>query len=1032
MLGANRVRFPSVARFLYRLGLFTARNKYVVLGVWLLAIVGAVLVFKLVGSNTSNDLRLPGTDSQKATDLLARKFPPQQNGTSPVLFHVTSGTVTSSKNKAAIQESYKTLKKLPHVATVSSPFSQQGQGQISKDKKTAFITVLLSVGSAGLDQKIANSVLHAAAPGKAAGMQVAVGGPVGSELSQPHTESSEVIGMCAAMIILAFTFGTFVAMGMPILSAVFGLGVGLALIALLGHVATVPQIAPTLATMIGLGVGIDYALFMVSRYRANRKEGMELDEAIARAVATSGSAIVFAGGTVIVALVTLLIAGIPLVTSLGYASAFAVLTAVLAALTFLPAVFSLVGDRIESARVPSFMRPKPKPPGKGFWAGWSRFVTGHPWLAMGASFAILVPLIIPLRTLDLGQEDIAATPKKTQERQAYDLMAQGFGPGYNGPLLVAVSLKPKATTSNTFFTQKKQAETLQSQLEAEQKSGNKSKNQLESGKQSVEQQEASLEKQQKQLEAEQKELESDAAQLNTEQKQLIAQKNSILNEQDALLAEAKDLDAKAKSLAAQGVTLGKQATKQSAALAKTEADIRAVEAKLAKTKDPAKQKQLQAQLDQLQATEQQQQTALNSTLTQEQQLRGELQKVLAESEDLGKKQKALAKQTVSLADQAAELGKQAYAITLRKEDLIQEAADVQVQAANTQTQAANLNTQKVQLQQQQKQAEQQQKQAEQLKQQLTNELTKAGGDERGTDPRLVALQDGISGTSGVQVVSPPHINKSGDAVVFTAIPTTDPAAPATASLVKELRNYVIPRAITTPGVKAFVGGSTASYVDLATGISDRLVLVIMVVVLLSFLILLMAYRSVIVGAQAALVNVLSVSAAFGVLTACFQWGWGLGIIGLDAPSGTDPIASFVPLMMFAVLFGLSMDYQVFLLSQIEHHRAQGEGNRESVANGLAVSAKVIAAAALIMICVFGSFILNGDPTVKQFGVGLAVGVALAATSVLLLSPALLVLGSKASWWVPQWLDKILPHLDIEGKSAELPAPAPEAPPVTTS
>jgi uncharacterized membrane protein YdfJ with MMPL/SSD domain len=1010
------------------MGMFTARNKWVVFGVWIVALVVAVAVFKFVGANTSNDLRLPGTDSQKATDLLALKVPPQQNGTSPVVFYSKTAKVTGGKNKQAIVASYKAIKKLSHVYSVTSPFSQHGQALISKDKHTAYIPVLLSVGSAGLTQEIADSVLNAAEPGKAAAMKVAVGGPIGSELSEPHTESSEVIGLAAAMIILAFTFGTFVAMGLPILSAVLGLGCGLAAIALLGHVATVPQIAPTLATMIGLGVGIDYALFMVTKYRANRREGMELHEAIAGATATSGSAIVFAGGTVVIALVTLLIAGIPLVTALGYASAFAVITAVLAALTLLPAVLSIVGDHIESARVPHWMRPKPKEPGRGFWAAWSRFVTGHPWLAMGAAAAILVPLIVPLRTLDLGQEDIAATPKKTQERQSYDLMAQGFGPGYNGPLLVAVSLKPKAQTSNTFFTQKKQAESLQSQLESEQKSGEKQKNQLEQGKKSLEQQQASLEKQQAELEQEQKQLESDASQLNAEQKQLIAQKNSIVKEQDALLKEAKDLDAQAQALAKQGAQLGKQTASDSAALAKTDADIRAVEAKLAKAKDPAKQKQLQAQLDQLQTKEQQQQDALNADLQAQKKLRSDLQQVLKQSEDLGKKQKQLAQTTVSLADQAAELGKQAYAITLRKEDLIQEAADVQVSAAQAQTQEANLNTSKVKLQEQQKQAQQQQRQAEQLQNQLTKELTKAGGDERGTDPRLVKLQNGLSGTKGVQIVSPPRINKSGDATVFSVVPTTDPAAPATADLVKQLRNYVIPRAITTKGVHAFVGGTTASYVDLAAGISSRLILVILTVVFLSFLILLMAYRSLIVGAQAALVNVLSVSAAFGVLTACFQWGWGLGLIGLDVPSGTDPIASFVPLMMFAVLFGLSMDYQVFLLSQIEHHRAQGEGTRESVANGLATSSKVIAAAALIMISVFGSFILDGDPTVKQFGVGLAVGVALAATSVLLLSPALIVLGSKASWWVPHWLDKILPHLDIEGKSAEA-APKVDAPPV---
>jgi len=215
---------------------------------------------------------------------------------------------------------------------------------------------------------------------------------------------------------------------------------------------------------------------------------MEVDESIANAVATAGSAIVFAGGTVVIALITLLITGIPLVTSLGYTAAFAVVTAVLAALTLLPAVLSIVGGHLESARLPGWLRPKPKEPGHGFWAAWSRFVTGHPWLAMGTATIILAPLIIPLKSLEFGQEDIAATPKKTMERQAYDLLSRGFGPGYNGPLLVAVAVRPPAKTSSQFFTQKKQAESLQSQLETEQKSGKGQQKQLEQGKQSVEQQ----------------------------------------------------------------------------------------------------------------------------------------------------------------------------------------------------------------------------------------------------------------------------------------------------------------------------------------------------------------------------------------------------------------------------------------------------------------------------------------------------------------------------------------------------------------
>jgi len=329
----------------------------------------------------------------------------------------------------------------------------------------------------------------------------------------------------------------------------------------------------------------------------------------------------------------------------------------------------------------------------------------------------------------------------------------------------------------------------------------------------------------------------------------------------------------------------------------------------------------------------------------------------------------------------------------------------------------------VKLQGEQQTAQGQQSQAEQLKSDLTDELTKAGGDARGTDPRLVNLQDALADTDGVDVVSPPQINKPGDAATFTVIATTRPAAPATADLVKTLRTYVIPQATQGSNLEAFVGGQTASYVDLADGISSRLLLVIAVVIGLSFCILLAAFRSFLFAVQAAVANVLSVTAAFGVLTAVFQKGWGLSLVGLDTASGTDPIASYVPLMMFTVLFGLSMDYQVFLISKIEQHRAEGGNDRDAIREGLAGGAPVIVAAALIMISVFGSFILNADPTVKQFGVGLSVGVALAAVTVLVFAPAVLVLAGKGSWWVPAWLDRVLPHMDVEGAGAAEAPPA---------
>ena len=308
-------------------------------------------------------------------------------------------------------------------------------------------------------------------------------------------------------------------------------------------------------------------------------------------------------------------------------------------------------------------------------------------------------------------------------------------------------------------------------------------------------------------------------------------------------------------------------------------------------------------------------------------------------------------------------------------------------------------------------------------------LTSCGGrvhDERGTDPRLVELQHRLRQTMGVKLVSPPQINKSGDAAIFTVIARTAPADPKTADLVVTIRDYVIPQRTAGNDLTAHVGGQTASYVDLAAGISARLGIVILAVIALGFVVLMTAFRSVVVPAQAAIANVLSVAAAFGVVTACFQFGWGLDLVGVDTASDSDPIASFVPLIMFAVLFGLSMDYQVFLMSQIEQHRAGASSHEEAIAEGLAAGARVITAAALIMMAVFASFILNGDPTVKQFGVGLSVGVALAAMSVLVLAPALLVLAGRWSFWVPAWADRLLPHLDIEGARAARSADAAEA------
>ena len=792
--------------------MLAARRKWVVLGCWIVLLAALIAVAQSFGSNTSNNLSLPGTDSQAASDLLAARFPPQQNGSNPLVFHVGTGKVTDASAKQAIEASYTRAKKLPHVAEAVDPFSQQGAAQISKDKQTAFIPVLLDVGGDELTQEIAQSVLNAGEPARKAGMEVAVGGSVGSELSEPATESSEVVGLVAAMIILAFTFGSLVAMGLPIISAVFGLAAGLSLIVILGHVVSVPSIGPTLATMIGLGVGIDYALFLVSRHRLNREQGMEQDESIAMAVATSGSAIVFAGTTVVIALLTLLVAGIPLVTSLGYSSAFAVVTAVLAAITLLPAVLSLVGPHIDSVRVPAFLRPRPKDLEGGFWGGWARAVTRRPWWAIGAAFALLIPLIIPFLSLNLGQEDIGATPKSTTGRQAYDLMAAGFGVGYNGPLLVAVELGTPPKPSSEYTSQQQQAQSLQKQLQQEQKQGKSQQEQLTAQANALTAQSQELTNQQQQLEQQQGSLKSQQAELERqakadtqEQAQLQASANKLEAEQVALNKQIAATGSQVRSVVSEGAKTTKALTSVVKRLTKNQAEQRKVEAQIKRAKNASQKAKLQAKLRALQDEETGLENQLSKLVQQEQANLKASQALLADAKSLREQEVAVANRAIALAGQAAALATDAVGLVKQKQALVQQASNLQVQAANLQTQGANLQTQsaklqtqQVQLQGQQQSAQSQQKQAEQLKSEITNELTKAGGDPRGTDPQLVNLQDALTATDGVKVVSPPQINKAGNAATFTVIATTRPAATATADLVKTLRTYTIPQATRAP------------------------------------------------------------------------------------------------------------------------------------------------------------------------------------------------------------------------------------------
>ncbi len=491
-----------MARLLHRLGMFSARRPLVMIGVWVLLAVAVFASVATFGAQTNNDLTLPGTGSQSAKDLLEDKFPPQQNGVNPIVFDVPQGKLTDQAYKQAVSDSVEAIKKQPHVYSVTNPLSSGGQtaGLLSKDKQTAFAPVLMDVSTGDLTTELAQNVMDATAPATKAGITTAAAGSIGSTLSDEPNETSEIVGIIAAMIILSFVLGSLVAMGLPIITAVAGLGVALSVIGLVGHVVTIPSSGPTLATMIGLGVGIDYALFLITRHQEQLRAGMSMQDSIANAVATAGSAIVFAGTTVVIALLSLGVAGIPLVSALGLASAIGVVAAVFGSITLLPAFLGLLKHRIAWARLPQFLSPTPRP-GHGLWYRWSGVVRRHPVVVTVASLAFLVPLIIPVFSLELGQEDIGATDPSTTERQAYDLITAGFGVGYNGPLQVATAMEPPATPSAAYTKKYDKATSLKKDLDQKQKQLPKEQKQLEKQQKQLEAEQASLQQQGDELEA---------------------------------------------------------------------------------------------------------------------------------------------------------------------------------------------------------------------------------------------------------------------------------------------------------------------------------------------------------------------------------------------------------------------------------------------------------------------------------------------------------------------------------------------------
>ena len=770
------------------------------------------------------------------------------------------------------------------------PFGEQGGSQLNKKETIGYISLDLKDSPSELDAEAAHRIINLDRPLEKAGLSTAAGGYLGQKVSKPSTHVSEVVGLAAAVVILLFTFGTAVAMGMPILTAILGLASGLGIIAFLSHTVEVPTSAPTLATMIGLGVGIDYSLFIVTRHLSQLAEGMEPRESVARATATSGGAVVFAGGTVVIALLSLAAAAIPLVTTLGYTAATVVLVAVLAAITLLPAILSLIGPSIDRLRVPG-MRPhhdeRPH--------GWAAFVGSHPWPALLVGIVVLVILASPVRYLFLGQTDNGALPKSTESRQSYDTMTEGFGAGSNGPMLVAVILSKPAHNDQADLEKLRNQEQKSTQQEI-------SKQQTKAHKQ-IQQQTQEAQEQAKQ-----------EIQQKADQQQ--EQANQEIREQ----AEQ----------ASQG--LGQRG---------------------------------QAAVDQV-------------------------------------AQQAINKQDETIQQQAQqEIDKQNKAIDQQAQQEIKEQnSSIQKQADQKQAQEDKTIEKKVKQQAAQKDKSSGQDEKEQFLE------TKA------SDPRLMDLRKDLQKTKGVDQVSLPLVNKKGDAAVYTVTATTAPSSRATEGLVHTFRTEVIPKATRGKHMSADVGGTTASYIDLASEISGKLPLVIGIVLVLSFLLLLIAFRSVLVPLKAVLMNVFSILAAFGVVSYAFNHTWSANLIGLENPI---PVVSYVPLMMFAILFGLSMDYEVFLMTHVREQFKETGDAHEAVVHGLASTARVITSAAMIMVSVFLAFVINGDPTVKQFGLGMAVAVAVDATVVrCLLVPAIMALLGSAGWWMPKWLHRVTPKFSIEG------------------
>ena len=751
-----------MGKFLHTLGLQTFHHPWRVIVGWLATLGLLGLLATLFIAPTSSSISIPGTEAQKTIDRAGELFKGSGGGSGRIVFEAKNGSTIASSQQQ-INTLITNVSKVDGVSVAVSPFINSSF--VSKSGTIAYAQVQFDKETGSIDEATINSIVKQVESTRSNNLQVEVGGDLVSRTPGEIIGIGEIGGVVIALMVLIITFGSLVAAGMPLLSAILAVGVSMAGLFAMSQLFEIGATTPVLAVMLGLAVGIDYSLFIINKYRFYLLRGVKHEDAAARAIGTAGNAVIFAAVTVIIALAALTVVNIPFMTVMGLVGAGSIAVSALVAITLTPALLSLAGDKILTKKQRRSIKANKtakqttnKINRKTVWYKWGELLGRRPIAALIIGLLIVGVVALPARDLTLGLPTDQYAAKDTTQRKAYDILTKGFGVGFNAPLIVVVEGLPKYTAEDY---------------------------------------------------------------------------------------------ANNKAMALMLVTPG-------------------------------------------------------------------------------------------------------------YEDLVEQNATKLSQFM---------------------------------------ELTK--------------LANKIAKYQNVEQAQPATASEDGSAGIIQVIPKTAPADKKTAELIANLRDETVQQKISGSSKVSFaVTGSVALQDDINKKLSDALPLYLAVVVGLSLLLLILAFRSILVPVKATLGFLLSVLAMFGAIVAVFQWGW-FGIA--DAPG---PIVSFIPIIAIGILFGLAMDYEFFLVSGMHEAYAHGKKPKDAVVEGFGMGSKVVTAAAVIMISVFGGFITNHDTTIQSIGFGLAIGILIDAFIVrMTIVPAVMVLLGKSAWWLPTWLDRRLPHVSIEGEEA---------------